>query len=78
MNPETLKFLHDIIDSINKIEFHLAETHSLTQFSGNITISDAVERRLAIIGEALWKIDKLEQNDIIVTDHKKIIGYGIF
>jgi uncharacterized protein with HEPN domain len=28
---------------------------------------------LAIIGEALWKIDKLDK-DIIITDKRKIIG----
>jgi uncharacterized protein with HEPN domain len=34
---------------------------------------DAVERRLAIIGEALWKLTKLDK-DIKITDQKKIIG----
>jgi uncharacterized protein with HEPN domain len=34
---------------------------------------DAVERRLAIIGEALWKLTKLN-NEIKVTGQKKIIG----
>jgi len=73
MNSETLKFLHDIIDSTNNIEIHLAQTHSINQFSADITISDAVEPRLAIIGEALWSIYKLEQK-ITISDHKKIIG----
>ena len=34
---------------------------------------DAVERRLAIIGEALWKIDKINPHNNI-TDKRKIIG----
>ena len=34
---------------------------------------DAIERRLAIIGEALWKASKLNKH-IIVTDQNKIIG----
>ena len=34
---------------------------------------DAVERRLAIIGEALWKIDKINPDNNI-TDKRKIIG----
>ena len=34
---------------------------------------DAAERRLAIIGEALWKASKMNTG-ITVTDEKKIIG----
>jgi uncharacterized protein with HEPN domain len=34
---------------------------------------DAVERRLSIVGEALWKLSKLNK-DVKVTDQKKIIG----
>ncbi len=32
-----------------------------------------MERRFAIIGEALWKANKLNKN-ILVSDQKKIIG----
>lgn len=38
-----------------------------------ITAIDAVERRLAITGEVLWKLTKLDK-DIKITDQKKIIG----
>jgi hypothetical protein len=34
---------------------------------------DAIQRRLSIIGEALWKADELE-NKLIVTDKKRIIS----
>lgn len=54
MNPDVLKYAQDILDSIGKINFHLSTVSTITQYSSNITIVDAVERRLAIIGEALW------------------------
>ena len=34
---------------------------------------DAVKRRLAIIGEALWKINKIDPENNI-TERRKIIG----
>ncbi len=73
MNPDFKKYLQDILDSIKMIEFHLANVKSFTDYSSNYTIIDAVERRFAIIGEALWKANKLNKN-ILVSDQKKIIG----
>jgi uncharacterized protein with HEPN domain len=55
MNPDILKYVQDILDSISKIDFHLSTVSTVTQYSSNITIVDAVERRLSIIGEALWQ-----------------------
>lgn len=72
MNPDFAKYIQDILDSIKLIEFHLAEIKSFSDYASNYTVIDAVERRLAIIGEALWKASKLK--DIKVTDQKKIIG----
>jgi uncharacterized protein with HEPN domain len=73
MNPESLKYVEDILDSIEMIEFHLRDINSFSEYSSNLTVIDAVERRLAIIGEALWKISKLHP-ELEVTDQKKIIG----
>jgi uncharacterized protein with HEPN domain len=73
MNPDALKFLQDILDSIEKIEWHLSSITTVATFSANITVTDAVERRLAIIGEALWKANKIDPS-INITDQKKIIG----
>jgi uncharacterized protein with HEPN domain len=73
MNPDSLKYLQDILDSINKIEHHLKNIKNLTEYSNNYTVIDAVERRLAIIGEALWKASK-KQPEILVTDQNKIIA----
>jgi uncharacterized protein with HEPN domain len=73
MNPESLKYIGDILDSIEMIKFHLAAIKSFSEYTSNLTVIDAVERRLSIIGEAFWKITKLDQ-EIKVTDQKKIIG----
>ena len=48
MKPEIEKILTDILDSIDKIEYHLKGIESITEFSKNITVSDAVERRLGM------------------------------
>ena len=69
MNAEVANYLHDILDSISKIQFHIQKTTSLTDFIGNIT--DAAERRLAIIGEAVWKVTK-NDSSIKISDYKKI------
>lgn len=55
MNSKASKFLLDILESINAIEMHLKKVNSLHEYSKSLLISDAVERRLAIIGEALNK-----------------------
>lgn len=64
MNPDYTKYI---------IEFHLTEIKSFKDYTFNYTVVDAVERRLPIIGEALWKASKLNKK-ILVTDQNKIIG----
>jgi uncharacterized protein with HEPN domain len=73
MKPEILKYLDDIAFSISRIGFHLKDTNSFEDFKNSWTIYDAVERRLAIIGEAVWQIDKPDKN-FQLTDKRKIIG----
>jgi uncharacterized protein with HEPN domain len=73
MNPDYTKYIQDILDSIKMIEFHLTEIKTFTDYASNFTVIDAVERRLAIIGEALWKASKLNEK-ILVTDQNKILG----
>jgi uncharacterized protein with HEPN domain len=73
MKAETVKFLYDIPDGISKIQFHIQNITSSIQFIQNVTITDAAERRLAIIGEALWKASKID-NSISVTGQKGIIA----
>lgn len=73
MPPEVLKYMADINFCIERIEYHMRNIQSYSDFSKQWTVYDAVERRLAIIGEAVWKINKID-NSIQISDKKKIIG----
>lgn len=73
MNPDQYKFLFDILDSIAAIEMYLTGIKSLEEYKSDPKSIDAVERRLAIIGEALWKVDKIETLNSI-TNKTRIIG----
>ena len=73
MNLDAFKYIGDILDSIEMINSHLTGIKSFSEYESNFMLIDAVERRLAIIGEGLWKLTKLN-NAIQVTDQKKIIG----
>jgi len=73
MNPDTLKFLFDISDSIKIIESYLERIPNLASYKSDLRNIDAIERRLAIIGEALNKADKLTAG-LLISDKNKIIG----
>ena len=73
MSKEIKTYYENIAFSIARIELHLQNIKSFSEFKFAFTVYDAVERRLAIIGEALWKIDKMDANNNI-TDKRKIIG----
>lgn len=73
MQNEILKYIEDIGFSISRIEFHIKSISSFYEFKEAWTIYDAVERRLAVVGEAVWQIDKIDK-DFALTDKRKIIG----
>ncbi|HPH99747.1 MAG TPA: DUF86 domain-containing protein [Chitinophagaceae bacterium] len=73
MNPDIKKYLEDIKLSIEAIEFHVQQINDLEDYQNNLTVLDAVERRLAIIGEALYKINKTDK-EINISNKAKIIG----
>ncbi len=73
MNPDIKKYLFDIVDSIGLIEQHLENITAFAAYKNDAKTIDAVERRLAIIGEALNKVVKLER-EIKISDKAKIIG----
>ena len=73
MNREVAKLIQDVFDSIVLIEDHLQNVQTLAAYETNMMAIDAVERRLAIIGEALWKADKIDPA-LIVSDKKRIIS----
>jgi uncharacterized protein with HEPN domain len=72
-NDEGKKYMEDILFSIDRVNFHIQNIHSLSEYTRSWTIYDAVERRIAIIGEAVSQIDKIDST-IIITDKRKIIG----
>jgi uncharacterized protein with HEPN domain len=73
MNLEQKKYLFDILESITAIEFHIKGISGVREFTENLTVVDAVKRRLGIIGEALGKADKKNSMDSI-TSKSNIIG----
>jgi uncharacterized protein with HEPN domain len=73
MKKEINSYIEDIVFSIEKIEYHIREIKSFADFKTDYTVYDAVERRLAIIGEAMWQINKIDA-EIFFTDKAKIIG----
>ncbi|WP_407521250.1 DUF86 domain-containing protein [Lacibacter sp. MH-610] len=74
MQLEIKKYLLDIESSIEIIYSHISNTGSYSEFKENQLVYDAVERRLGIIGEAVWQIDAIDPK-IDFTDKKKIIGF---
>lgn len=73
MQHEVNKFLHDILASISMIDTYLAPFPNMSSYALDIKSVDAVERRLSIIGEALSKADKLD-NNLPISNKSKIIG----
>lgn len=59
--------------SIDVIEFHIKSIHTFADYENNITITDAVERRLAVIGEAMNQINKKDKT-ILITNKSRIIN----
>ena len=70
-NPDFQKYIFDVMEAINNLE----------SFTKNITLNQleeiefkwAVERGISIIGEALFKANKIEK-DLEITNLKNIIG----
>jgi uncharacterized protein with HEPN domain len=73
MSREIKKLLTDIDKSINMISAYLQYVPTLEVFENDIMIMDAIYRRLSIIGEALWKADKMDKN-LQISDKPEIIS----
>lgn len=73
MKHEVEKLLYDILESISIIETYIAETPDLSTYKLDVKTIDAVERRLAIVGEALWKADKIDKS-LSISNKNKIIS----
>lgn len=72
MKPEVLKYLEDIRLSIKAIERYIADIETANDYGHDQKTIDSVERRLAIIGEALFKANKIDTN-LAISDKYKII-----
>jgi uncharacterized protein with HEPN domain len=74
MEEKIQKWLYDIQIAIEEIESFFGDTpNNFNQYSSNLILKRAVERDLEIIGEAVNRILKEDQN-FPLENAKKIIG----
>ena len=74
MTDRKKKYYYDILSAIALIDEFLTGTTLFAQYITDKKTKSAVERQLAIIGEAITQIKKIDRNEII-TDHSKIIAF---
>lgn len=74
MKHDPAKYLLDVQSAISRIEFYISSTPTIQDYANDIRTQDAVERQLAIIGEAINKALK-ENPTLVVTDAKKIVAF---
>ncbi|MDR0864823.1 MAG: DUF86 domain-containing protein [Candidatus Symbiothrix sp.] len=68
------KYLFDIDNSISLIEEFMAEIKDFTAFQKDKKTQSAVERQLAIIGEAVNKL-RQEETKIILSNTDQIVNF---
>lgn len=73
MEIEIRKYLHDIKESIESINSYLGENSNFSDYQKNKMLRRAVEREFEIIGEAMHKLVKIDEN-ISITSKQQIIG----
>ena len=74
MDKEIQVWLYDILNSILEIEsFVDFEETNFQDYSSDVKTKRAVERNLEIIGEAVNRISKKDEN-LEITDKRKIIS----
>ena len=68
-------YYYDISQSINHIYQFLTSNNIKTfdEYQNNILVKSAVERKLEIIGEAINRIFKMDEN-LSITNYRKIIA----
>ena len=74
MTEKSKKYLSDILMAIDLIEKFTVDITDFNLYIADLKTQSAVERQLAIIGEALNQLKKLETNLQIEND-KQIIGF---
>lgn len=73
MTEKRLKYLSDIIHAIELIEEFTSSISTYLDYESDLKTQSAVERQLAIIGEAVNKLEILHP-DIQLQNSRKIIG----
>jgi uncharacterized protein with HEPN domain len=68
------KYYDDIIFAISLIDEFLADINLFSQYKVDRKTKSAVERQLAIIGEAIKKIKEIDADELI-NYHSSIIGF---
>ncbi len=74
MTEKGKKYLSDILIATELIENFVADTKDFKEYEGDLKTQSAIERQLAIVGEALNKLKSVEPNLIIQND-KQIIAF---
>ncbi|MFM8493249.1 MAG: DUF86 domain-containing protein [Bacteroidota bacterium] len=73
MDVRIQSWLHDISKSIDEIFLFLGERRDFKSYLNDIKTKKAVERNLEIIGEAVYRILKVD-NEFELENAKNIIG----
>jgi uncharacterized protein with HEPN domain len=74
MMEKSKKYLSDIVTAIELIEIFSADTPDFNVYQKDRKTQSAIERQLAIIGEALSKLKKLEP-ELIIENDQQIISF---
>ena len=73
MVVEIKKYLHDIFESIVSIESYLGEKRDFSIYLSNKMLRRAIEREFEIIGEAMNRIEHID-NSIKISSKRQIIS----
>jgi uncharacterized protein with HEPN domain len=74
MTEKSKKYLSDILIAIDLIEKFTVDVTNFNIYQDDLKTQSAVERQLAIIGEALNQLKKIE-TDLEIENAKQIIGF---
>jgi uncharacterized protein with HEPN domain len=73
MDNNIKTWLYDILSSINEIESYYIDTPKIFEiYQNDLRTKRAVERNIEIIGEAMNRILRLD-NEIIISNSRKIV-----
>lgn len=74
MTIKEKKYLSDILTAISRIELFTEDVPSYADYASDLKTQSAVERQLAIIGEALNQYDKQPERAEL-TNTRQIVGF---